>query len=371
LALTATALVTALVSADRRYQHADVRLDYSKLLKASVFGSDTGSGSIALRPLLESIAGVGGIEAAAAYNGCTETMANTEESLQERSTTIACRVTRNYFSVMGLKPIAGRLPTEDEMSARADVVVLSRGIASRTFGSVTASVGKHIRATAAGWSKAPLLVVGVVEDIGDGLFGFDPAIMRAQDIEMRQSAVLIVRSRQEPQFVARDLGSALRSSDPRLTVTDVVTASDAISRGQIESRGRAYFLLCVALLSVTLAIVGVFGLIAYSTALRARELGIRMALGAAPARLVWMVLGGLRWSSAVGILVGLIVSARLTAWLDQIFRPGYMSAPLVTLPLAAIFASIVALIVILAVGAGVPLRRMLRMDIARSLVGSR
>jgi len=371
LALTATAVVMALIVADRRYQRSAIGIDYSRLLKANVFGIDTAGGPVSLQPLTDNIAGLGGIEFAAAYNGCTETLA----ALYETSTTldapaVACHVSRAFFAVLGLRPVAGRLPTADEVSAHASVVVLSRSLATHLFGSPSVATGRRMRLGADSRDPGGLTVVGVVDDIGDGLFGFTPSVMRVEDLAMRQSAVLLIRAKTTPRLVVRSLSNSLRAADDRVTVSDVSTAMESVEHDRLETRGRTYFLIGVAALAITLAAVGVFGLVAYSTALRAREIGIRMALGAAPARMIWLIVGGLRWSVVAGLCFGLLATVEATAWLDSMFRPGYMTARLIATPVAAICASMVSLLAIMAVGAGVPLRRMLRMDVARSIGGS-
>lgn len=369
LALTATALVTALVYADRRYQQAEIRVDYSRLLMANIFSVDTSLGPIDLRPLIDQTSAVAGIETAAAFSACDFASAATSAESRQSRSGIACSVSPTFFSTLGMRTLAGRLPRAEEISSESSLVVITRSLAARLFGTASMAVGSQVDIDRTGWKKRRMDVIGVVDDIGDGLLGFTPDIVRVQNVQLRQSAGFLVRARRESQSVIKDVASALRSADPRITVSDMTTAADAIRQGRLKSRGRALFLACVAMLSVTLAVIGVFSLTAYSTTLRAREFGIRMALGATPRRLAWLVLGELRWSALIGVAAGLLASVKLTTWLDAVVRPVYMTTPLVTLPLAAVSVSSIALVLIVTLGAGVPLRRVLRMDVARSLSG--
>jgi ABC-type antimicrobial peptide transport system permease subunit len=171
------------------------------------------------------------------------------------------------------------------------------------------------------------------------------------------------------QFRVSDLSRALVSGDEGVTVSDMTMARAIVERSRGAARGRLLFLSSVAVLAFVLAVVGVYGLTAYTTELRARELGIRIALGASPTRLAYVAVGDLWWMSVLGIVVGILASGRVVVFLDAFLRNPTMKGPFVTLSLVPTFASACALLAIMLMGTAVPIRRVLRLDVMRTIQG--
>ncbi len=95
----------------------------------------------------------------------------------------------------------------------------------------------------------------------------------------------------------------------QLIIYDSRTLEDAVARSLWEMKWQASLLAAIGLLAIVLAAIGVYGVVACSVAQRTREIGVRMALGAVPSDVQWMVLAhGLR-ISAIGIAAGLLLSA--------------------------------------------------------------
>jgi putative ABC transport system permease protein len=112
---------------------------------------------------------------------------------------------------------------------------------------------------------------------------------------------------------------------------------------------------------------GFYGLAAYSTEARAREFGIRIALGARPARLATSLVEELWPMAAIGIPVALVGAARLTSFFDDRFSGPMAEQPLVLFQLGPALAAAVALCVVLLVANAVPMRRVLRLDVMRAI----
>jgi ABC-type antimicrobial peptide transport system permease subunit len=168
---------------------------------------------------------------------------------------------------------------------------------------------------------------------------------------------------------AKEIAKVLNSADSRIAAFGVSTAKGMMEAARVSTRGRNIFLAVTTALALVLAVIGVYGLTSYSTELRLREFGIRIALGASTPRLARTILVDLWWMAAIGIGVGFYAAGRLTDFLDTLYRMPWMRVPLVTLPVLPTVASAGTLILIAIVGTAVPLRRVMRLDVMRTLQG--
>jgi putative ABC transport system permease protein len=168
----------------------------------------------------------------------------------------------------------------------------------------------------------------------------------------------------------RGVAKAIASVDPRISVSGAVAAEEIVERTIGASRGRTTFLSVVGILALALAVSGVYGLTSYTTELRARELAIRVALGAHGRNLFRVISGELWWMAALAVVVAALASMQLVAFLDSIYRPSLMRSALVRLPIGPLAASGVTLVLVMALAVSVPLRRVLRLDVMRTVQGS-
>ncbi|HEX3745038.1 MAG TPA: ADOP family duplicated permease [Bryobacteraceae bacterium] len=137
----------------------------------------------------------------------------------------------------------------------------------------------------------PMVYVSRREDAGSGFWS------------------LIVRTAGEPHRWIRPVLDLAQHSGGSLIVYDSGTLDDAVAQSLWEVKWQASLLAALGLLAIVLAAIGVYGVVACSVAQRTREIGIRMALGAVPLDVQWMVLAhGLR-VTAIGIAAGLLLSA--------------------------------------------------------------
>ena len=168
---------------------------------------------------------------------------------------------------------------------------------------------------------------------------------------------------------AKEIATALNAADARFAPVGVSTAKSIMARARAATRGRNIFLAVTTVLALVLAVVGVYGLTSYSTEMRLREFGIRIALGASTPRLARSLLGDLWWMAAIGIGVGFYAAGQVTDFLDTLYRPLLMERPLVTLPIVPTAVAAATLVVIAIVGTAVPLRRVMRLDVMRTVQG--
>jgi ABC-type antimicrobial peptide transport system permease subunit len=119
-----------------------------------------------------------------------------------------------------------------------------------------------------------------------------------------------VRSTQPQSMVAAEIRSTLQSIDPSLAPTDVQTMGELVSKASARRRFQTSLLTAFAAIALLLALVGLYGLMAYSVNRRTREVGIRMALGAQRSDVLLLILKN------AGVLVGTGLAAGLVfAWI--------------------------------------------------------
>src|SRR5215469_7993684 len=102
--------------------------------------------------------------------------------------------------------------------------------------------------------------------------------------------------------------SSFRGFDSNLPVFDLKTLTEQVEESVYSDRLLTFFSLCLGLLAALLAAVGLYGVLAYMVARRTREIGIRMAIGAEPKDVSWLVLREVMTMSGLGLLIGLAIA---------------------------------------------------------------
>ncbi|HKG92464.1 MAG TPA: ABC transporter permease, partial [Gemmatimonadaceae bacterium] len=221
-------------------------------------------------------------------------------------------VSPRYFETLGIPLLGGRTFTATEDSAAGGVVVINRALAREGFGDRD-PVGREI--TVGG---RPMTVVGVVGDVTIGKLEDEIpptmyfSILQAMDLAMR----LAVRAERgtDPHALAVPIRAALRDLDPSVATFQVYTMDELVGQSQSVFL-RRYPLVLVgafAAIALVLALVGTYGVISYAVTQRLRELGIRIALGARPESIRWLVLRHAGALASLGITLGVIGAAALS-----------------------------------------------------------
>jgi len=217
-------------------------------------------------------------------------------------------VSPDYFAALGIPLKAGRLLAETDRE-KAPLVAVINEAAKRKYWPNEEALGKRMSPDGGQhWGT----IVGVVGDVRE--FGLNHApvpefyVPQAQNA---QPATLIVRTVAEPRSMARALTRAVHDVDPQTAVTHVLTLEQARYESLASPRVTASLLGIFAGLALVIATAGIGGIMALMVSQRVREIGIRMSLGAAPARILQMVLSRGLLLCGLGIALGMVGAVAL------------------------------------------------------------
>jgi putative ABC transport system permease protein len=232
-----------------------------------------------------------------------------------------------YFAAMGIPLIRGRLFDERDRGGPAgdapQVLVISQELARRFFPGED-PLGKYLETgwSGPGWpgSRFGGEVIGIVGDVRQR--GLDQGVLPHMYMSYEQWPVneyaVVMRSTTPSFAVLSGARSLLKQLDPNIPMNDARAFSDDVDASLGDRRFYLTLLAIFAGVALALAVVGVYGVIAYGVQLRRREIGIRLALGATRERVLAMILSdGMRMVVA-GVLLGVITAMALTRLLETL-----------------------------------------------------
>jgi predicted permease len=278
-------------------------------------------------------------------------------------------VSPSLFAAQGTRLIAGRDFTWDDVFGQRRVVMVSENMARENWGEPRNALGKRVRnGTAGPWME----VVGVVENVhDDGVDRAAPATVYLRagvdarpggPAVIRRSFTVAVRSRRAgTESFLREITAAIHAVNAGLPLAKVRTLNDVYRLTMARTSFALVLLGAAGAMALTLAIVGVYGVLAYAVAQRRREVGIRVALGAEPGMVkALFVRQGLTLAGAGGA-IGFLLAAGFSRWIASLLF-GVTALDPVTYGASA------ALIVAAAVAASyVPARRAAAVDPVETL----
>jgi predicted permease len=236
-------------------------------------------------------------------------------------------VSADYFRVTQLPLVRGRAFAATDTRSAPGVAIVDESFASGAWPQDD-PLGKRIKIGAAE-SPAPwLTVVGVVRDArssglaaaaGKGIY--IPYTQRADTLTemiVGRNMRLLIRATGDPLALASAARSRVQSVDPQQSVTEIRTMEKALSESISQPHFRASLLGLFAALSMALASAGIYGVMSFSVAERAREFGIRIALGAQASSVLRLVIRQGLKLTLIGMAIGLIASAALTRMMKNL-----------------------------------------------------
>ena len=225
-------------------------------------------------------------------------------------------VTANYFGAMGIRLLAGRTFELADTRDKPEVAIVNHSLAQRYFRGLADSdvVGKRISFGRPQDNSSWVTIVGVVAD--EKQEGMDrPAEPTAySSIGQRQQNPLtfVIRSSIGPQAALAAVHAQVHAVDKDLALTQVATLQEVVDGSMAGARFRTTLLALFAGIALLLAALGIYGVLAYFVSQRAREIGIRLALGAQPAEVFRMVVWQGVLPVAAGAFAGIAVAVPLT-----------------------------------------------------------
>ena len=219
-------------------------------------------------------------------------------------------VSSAFFSTLQAKLLRGRYFTDADEASKPQAVVINETLAKKYFPGED-PVGKRIGDTEL-TPKSIKEIVGVVEDVKDGSLDSDtwPAVYYAFNQNPDTYFSLILRTSQSETSVLPSLASAIHEIDSGIGTMNETTMTARINDSPTAylHRSSAWLVGGFASMALLLAVVGLYGVIAYSVNQRTREIGVRMALGAQRGSVCQLIMKEAGWVAGVGIAVGLLGS---------------------------------------------------------------
>jgi putative ABC transport system permease protein len=215
-------------------------------------------------------------------------------------------VSPEYFQTLGIPLERGRFLSERDGPDAPTVVVINQTMALHYWGSEN-PVGHRLSNDG---GKTWATIVGVIGDVRQ--YGFDKPptdeLYVTQDQSPTNSATLLVRTRQNPAGLIRKLVSDVYAIDPEQPVARIRTLEQLRTQSLASPRLTSFLLGLFALLALVITAAGIGGVMGLSVSQRTKEIGIRMALGASPNSVLWMVLRQGMTLIIVGLALGIALA---------------------------------------------------------------
>ena len=311
------------------------------------------------RQLLEKVAALPGIEAVALSDnapfsselGQQESFAVTgrpdpkpgEEPFME-----AQCVSPSYFKTMRVALLQGRPFNDDDSSGKLNVVIIDEAFARRFFPGQN-PLGQRINDLARSGPRRQFIIVGVAANARhEDLAAISSPLVQAYYPLAQFPALqttLLIRSKGNPFTTIRAVRAAVLSLDPTQPVFDIHSMNDRLGQSLTTRRLSMILVTLFSGLALVLAALGIYGTLAYTVAQRAREIGIRLALGAQRAEMFRLIVGRSMFLVGIGLLTGLAAAAvfrrLLAGFLYNVGPddPVILIAAALTLSVAALLAS--------------------------------
>jgi predicted permease len=263
------------------------------------------------------------------------------------------------LEALGIRVLRGRVFTESDNAGSQLVAIVNRKMAERYWPGQD-PIGKRLRRGLPETSTPWMTVVGEVDDVKLGPADAEtmPQVYQPVAQTVASEGVLasvgelsaadgwiVLRSHIAPEEMENTLRATVRKIDPQLPLYQVQTMEHAISESEAPRRFDTVLISSFAIAAVLLSVLGIYGVIAFSVALREQEMAVRMALGCQRSGVVLFILGSGAKLGAVGCTLGLLgavaASRLLRSFLFEVspFDPGVLAFSAIAMLLLALAAS--------------------------------
>ncbi len=262
----------------------------------------------------------------------------------------------DFFGTIQQPLVAGREFTIKDAATAPRVAIINETMARYFFGT-SSPLGRHI-----GWGRdsgTPIEIVGVARDSKMATLRQEPKrfvyVPYAQETELGEMT-FYVRARGEATSLTASVREVARQVDPNLPLFNIKAMTTVVDESLFVERMVAALSVAFGGLATLLAAIGLYGVMSYSVARRTREIGIRMALGAERASVLWLVLSEVTLMVGLGVAIGVpltLVLSRLVQ--SQLFELSSHDP-------TALFASATVLATVALLAGYLPARRATRVD---------
>jgi predicted permease len=253
------------------------------------------------------------------------------------------QITPNYFRTMRIPIRAGRDFGLADTSGPDDVAIISQSMANLFWPGENA-LGRRFRISFT--PDKVRTVVGIVGDIKErGLDELQPVTMLYLPIRQdnTNSEMLVVRGEGDVSRLTPAISRCLASVDPTLPIRDVRTMEEVVAATISQHRFSMWLFAALAGLALLLAIVGIYSVLAYSVRSRIHEIGVRIALGAAPSHVLRLVIAEGMRPVALGVVIGGCGAIALNGVLSKLVYGVSPADPVTCLIVAVLLATVAAL----------------------------
>jgi putative ABC transport system permease protein len=242
------------------------------------------------------------------------------------------QVTGDYFQAQGIPIIRGRDFTPADREDTPLVVIVNKTLAEHYWPGQD-PIGKRLHR---GPAEAALPWLAVVGEIGDvkqlaadvptvnqyylpsSQFKADAGSFASPDMLTGNAGSIVLRGQMQPEQMAKSLLTVVRSIDPQLPLTQVESMDRVVAEGQAPRRFNTVLISAFAGAAVLLALLGIYSVIAFSTALRTQEMAIRLALGSQRSNVMRLILVSGAKLGVAGCVIGAIAAIFVTRLLRSL-----------------------------------------------------
>jgi predicted permease len=216
-------------------------------------------------------------------------------------------ITPDYFRALGIRLLAGRTYTAADL--RNDSIIINENMA-RTYWPGEDAVGKRFISGPWGPDPSWSTVIGVAADVKQ--FGLDSE--RTNDLYFLYygPTYLVVRTASDPLALTAAIRREIRALDPGIPVSDFRTMDQVLDASNGSRRFTTLLLSTFAAVALALAMIGIYGIMAWSVSQRRQEIGVRMAVGAGALGIFRLILGRGLKLGAIGLAIGLAAALALS-----------------------------------------------------------
>jgi putative ABC transport system permease protein len=263
-----------------------------------------------------------------------------------------------YFETMHTPLIAGRTFTDLDNAPDQNVAIIDQLLASKAFPNQSA-IGKRLLIRVRSPEPEWVQIIGIVAhqrqtDLADP--GREQIYFTDGFVGHGRVGQWIVRTQGDPAQYGSQIRGAIARLDPHLLITELHPAGYWVEHAQAGTRFSLLLIGVFAAIAAVLAAVGLYGVLSTVVRQRTAEIGVRMALGAAPSNIFALVAGHGFQLSAIAIVIGILAAVALTRVMTSMLVGIKATDPLTFLVIAILF------LMIAAIASWIPARRAARLD---------